>query len=406
MPTILQINVVANWGSTGRIAEQLGKAAMAEGWSSYIAYGRYDAKSESNLVRIGSSFESRIHYHLSKITDRHGLFSSLATWRFIRKLKAIKPDIVHIHNIHGSYLNYRLLFKYLKKSDIPVVWTFHDCWPITGHCTHFVSADCQKWQTQCHHCPLLGVYPRAKVDNSRSNYRLKKKVFTSLQDKLNIVSVSQWLADIVAQSFFIESDVRQHMIYNGVDTSVFSPQLSATKAQLGLPDKKILIAVASSWTLQKGLNDLFELSTMFPDGYQLVIIGLNPKQIEELPSNIIGHPCTESVEQLARYYSVADVVLNLSRAETFGLTTVEGLSCGTPSIVYNATASPELVRGEKVGRIIELGDLQGVVDAVEELCAEDREEMRKRCREYAVTHFDKEMNHKRYIDLYKQLLNK
>lgn len=406
MPIILQINVVANWGSTGRIAEQIGKAAMAEGWSSYIAYGRYDAKSESNLVRIGSSFESRIHYHLSKITDRHGLFSSLATWRFIRKVKAIKPDIVHLHNIHGSYLNYRLLFKYLKKSDIPVVWTFHDCWPITGHCTHFVSADCQKWQTQCHHCPLLGVYPRAKVDNSRSNYRLKKKVFTSLQDKLNIVSVSQWLADIVAQSFFIESDVRQHMIYNGVDTSVFSPQLSATKAQLGLPDKKILIAVASSWTLQKGLNDLFELSTMFPDGYQLVIIGLNPKQIEELPSNIIGHPCTESVEQLARYYSVADVVLNLSRAETFGLTTVEGLSCGTPSIVYNATASPELVRGEKVGRIIELGDLQGVVDAVEELCAEDREEMRKRCREYAVTHFDKEMNHKRYIDLYKQLLNK
>lgn len=406
MPTILQINVVANWGSTGRIAEQLGKAVIKEGWSSYIAYGRYDAKSESNLVRIGSSFESRIHYHLSKITDRHGLFSSLATWRFIRKVKAIKPDIVHLHNIHGSYLNYRLLFKYLKKSDIPVVWTFHDCWPITGHCTHFVSADCQKWQTQCHHCPLLGVYPRAKVDNSRSNYRLKKKVFTSLQDKLNIVSVSQWLADTVAQSFFIESDVRQHMIYNGVDTSVFSPQLSATKAQLGLPDKKILIAVASSWTLQKGLKDLFELSTMFPDGYQLVIIGLHPKQIEELPSNIIGLPCIDSVEQLARYYSVADVVLNLSRAETFGLTTVEGLSCGTPSIVYNATASPELVRGEKVGRIIEQRDLPGVVNAVEELCAENREEMRKRCREYAVAHFDKDMNYKRYIDLYKQLLNK
>lgn len=406
MPTILQINVTANVGSTGRIAEQLGKAAMAEGWSSYIAYGRYSAQSESNLVRIGSPLETRIHYHLSKLLDRHGLFSSIATLRFIRQIKKIKPDIIHLHNIHGSYLNYLLLFNYLKRSAMPVVWTFHDCWPITGHCAHFASADCQKWQTLCHHCPLLDVYPRAKVDNSRSNYRLKKKVFTSLQDKLNIVSVSQWLADIVAQSFFIESDVRQHMIYNGVDTSVFSPQLSATKAQLGLPDKKILLAVASSWTPEKGLGHLFELSTMLSDDYQLVIIGLSPMQIEELPSNIIGLPCTESVEQLARYYSVADVVLNLSGAETFGLTTVEGLSCGTPSIVYNATASPELIRNEKVGRVIKLGDLQGVISAIEELRSEDRDEMRRCCREYAVAHFDKDMNYKKYIDLYKQLINR
>lgn len=406
MPTILQINVTANVGSTGRIAEQLGKAAMAEGWSSYIAYGRYSAQSESNLVRIGSPLETRIHYRLSKLLDRHGLFSSIATLRFIRQIKKIKPDIIHLHNIHGSYLNYLLLFNYLKRSAMPVVWTFHDCWPITGHCAHFASADCQKWQTLCHHCPLLGVYPRAKVDNSRSNYRLKKKVFTSLQDNLNIVTVSQWLASVVAESFFAKGNARQHMIYNGVDTSVFSPQLSVTKVQLGLPDKKILLAVASSWTPEKGLGHLFELSTMLSDDYQLVIIGLSPMQIEELSSNIIGLPCTESVEQLARYYSVADVVLNLSVAETFGLTTVEGLSCGTPSIVYNATASPELIRNEKVGRVIKLGDLQGVISAIEELCSEDRDEMRRCCREYAVAHFDKDMNYKKYIDLYKQLINR
>ena len=403
MPKVLQINVVANWGSTGRIAEQIGEKAMARGWESYVAYGRWKNPSKSHLIKIGFGWEGRIHHHLSKLTDKHGLFSWWATHRFIRKVKQIKPDIVHLHNIHGAYINYKVLFSYLRKANIPVVWTLHDCWPMTGHCTHFVGADCQKWQTQCYDCPLLGAYPRAKVDNSRNNYKLKREAFTSLGDKLHLVSVSKWLSGVVDRSFFAGSGVQQHIIYNGINSSLFTPQLDVVKAQLDLPNKKILLALATSWSQSKGLSDFLQLAEMLPEEYQVVLVGLPQEQIEVWPKRITTRPRTDSVEELVRYYSVADVVLNLSRAETFGLTTVEGLACGTPSVVYNTTASPELVTPQ-TGRVVEQGDLDGVIKAVEELCAEDREVLRKRCREHALAHFDREEKYDMYLDLYEKLL--
>ena len=403
MPKVLQINIVVNWGSTGRIAEQIGEKAMARGWESYIAYGVWKNPSASKLIGIGSRCEYRWHKRLTKYTDKHGLFSSWATLRFIRKVKKIKPDIVHLHNIHGYYINYKILFNYLRKANIPVVWTLHDCWPITGHCAHFVSANCQKWQMLCYDCPLSGTYPRAKVDNSRYNYLTKREAFTSLGDKLHIVAVSKWLNGIVDKSFFAGSGAHQHIIYNGIDGSLFTPQSAISKSQLGLPDKRILLSLATSWSPTKGLSDFLKLAEILPEEYQIVLVGLSQEQIDVLPDGIIARPRTDSIEELVRYYSVADVVLNLSRAETFGLTTVEGLACGTPSVVYNTTASPELVTPQ-TGRIVEQGDLEGVVKAVEELCAEDREEMRKRCREYAIEHFDRDKKYDMYLDLYEELL--
>ena len=403
MPKLLQINIVANWGSTGRIAEQIGEKAMARGWESFIAYGVWKNPSASKLIGIGSRCEYRWHKRLTKYTDKHGLFSSWATRRFIRKVKQIKPDIVHLHNIHGYYINYKILFNYLREANIPVVWTLHDCWSMTGHCAHFVGADCQKWQTQCYDCPLSGTYPRAKVDNSRYNYLTKREAFTSLGDKLHLVSVSKWLNGIVDKSFFAGSGVQQHTIYNGIDGSLFAPRMDISKSQLGLPNKRILLALATSWTPSKGLADFVKLSEMLPEEYQIVLIGLLPSQIDALPKSIIARQRTNSVEELVNYYSVADVVLNLSRAETFGLTTVEGLACGTPSVVYNATASPELVTPQ-TGRIVEPGDLEGVVKAIEELCAEDREALRERCRKHALANFEREKNYDKYFDLYEQLL--
>ena len=403
MPKVLQINVVANWGSTGRIAEQIGEKAMARGWESYIAYGRMQNPSKSQLIKIGSRLAERLHYRLTKLTDKHGLFSAWATRRFVRKVKEIKPDIVHLHNIHGYYINYKILFSYLRKANIPVVWTLHDCWSMTGHCTHFVEAACEKWKTQCYDCPLTGAYPYAKRDNSRQNYRLKRKVFTLLGEKLHLVSVSKWLNSVVGESFFAGGGAHQHIIYNGIDGSLFTPQSTVSKSQLGLPDKKILLGLATAWSPTKGLSDFLKLAEMLPEEYQIVLVGIPQEQIEELPKSIIARPRTDSVEELVNYYSVADVVLNLSRAETFGLTTVEGLACGTPSVVYNTTASPELVTPQ-TGRIVEQGDLEGVVKAVEELCAEDREQMREHCREYALEHFERDKNYDKYLDLYEKLL--
>ena len=403
MPKVLQINVVANWGSTGRIAEQIGEKAMARGWESYVAYGRMFNPSKSQLIKVGFGWEGRIHYHLTKYTDKHGLFSAWATHRFIRKVKRIKPDIVHLHNIHGYYINYKILFKYLRKANIPVVWTLHDCWSMTGHCAHFVGADCQKWQTQCHDCPLLGAYPRAKFDNSRNNYKIKRKAFTSLGDKLHLIPVSKWLNDIVDKSFFAGSGVQQHIINNGIDILTFVPCQSSKRSEYNLEGKKIVISVASAWSAKKGLDDMYKLSTMLPDDYQVVLVGLSQAHIDAAPSSVIALPRTNSVAELAEWYSAADVFVNLTYEDTYPTTNLEAISCGTPVITYRTGGSPESVTPQ-TGRIVEPGDLKGVIKAVEELCAEDREEMRQRCREYALEHFDRDKKYDMYLDLYEELL--
>ena len=403
MPKVLQINSTVNVGSTGRIAEQIGAKAMAQGWESYIAYGRECGVSKSQLIKIGMRLGAMWHAIMTRITDKHGLYSKVATRRLVSYIERVKPDIIHLHNIHGYYVNYKILFDYIRKAGVPVVWTLHDCWSMTGHCAHFVSVDCQKWQTQCYGCPLLGTYPRAKVDNSHNNYCLKRKIFTSLGDKLHLVSVSKWLNSVVDKSFFAGGGVHQHIIYNGVDSSLFTPQLEVTKSQLGLPNKKILLALATTWSHSKGFADFLQLAEMLPEEYQIVLIGLSQEQMDTLPKGIIARPRTDIVEELVRYYSVANVVLNLSQAETFGLTTVEGLACGVPSVVYNVTASPELVTPQ-TGRIVEVGDLKGVAKAIEELCAEDRETMRERCRKHALEHFDQDENYNKYLDIYEQIL--
>ena len=403
MPKVLQINVVANWGSTGRIAEQIGEKVLDRGWESFIAYGRMHNPSKSKLIKIGTRMAERLHYRLSKLTDKHGLFSSVATKRFIRKVKAVKPDIVHLHNIHGYYINYEILFNYLRKANIPVVWTLHDCWSMTGHCTHFIEVGCQKWKTQCLDCPLTGIYPRAIRDNSRKNYQLKRKVFSSLGEKLHLVSVSKWLNDIVDKSFFAGSGVQQHIINNGIDILTFVPCQSSKRSEYNLEGKKIVISVASAWSAKKGLDDMYKLSTMLPDDYQVVLVGLSQAHIDAAPSSVIALPRTNSVAELAEWYSAADVFVNLTYEDTYPTTNLEAISCGTPVVTYRTGGSPESITPQ-TGRIVEQGDLEGVVKAVEELCAEGREQMRERCRKHALEHFERDKNYDKYLDLYEQLL--
>lgn len=222
MPTLLQINVVVNWGSTGRIAEEIGQVAMAAGWRSVIAYGRGNPTSKSELIRIGSNMDMYLHGIESRLFDNHGLASRKATRVFIEQIKALKPDVIHLHNIHGYYINYKLLFNYLAESKIPVVWTLHDCWSFTGHCAYFTFAKCDKWKTECYNCKLKKSYPFSLLfDCSKSNYVEKKQCFTTIGN-LTMVPVSEWLAGLVKHSFF--KGKRIECIHNGVDTHVFAPQ--------------------------------------------------------------------------------------------------------------------------------------------------------------------------------------
>lgn len=404
MPTLLQINVVANWGSTGRIAEEIGQVAIAGGWKSYIAYGRGTPQSKSRLIRVGNDGDMYWHGLQSRLLDNHGLASKRATRKLITEIQEIKPDIVHLHNIHGYYLNYEILFQYLAEKDIPVVWTLHDCWAFTGHCAYFTLKGCEKWKTECRECPLQKRYPVSFfIDRSTRNYHTKKEVFTSIP-RMIMVPVSEWLGGLVRSSFLSKYPV--HPIYNGVDLQIFMPKSNKEEIRkfIEATQPYMLIGVASIWTSSKGIQDYYKLRNYLPiDKYAIVMVGLNKKQIQQLPKGIVGVSRTNSVHELAEYYSAADVVLNLSYQETFGMTTAEGLACGTPGVVYNATASPELIN-EETGLIVDPGNIVGVADAVRTITARGKQHYSAACRQRAELFFNKADRWKEYVDLYKSLI--
>ncbi len=402
MEKLLQINSVVNSGSTGRIAEEIGQAAIAAGWKSYIAYGRNDRPSQSELIKIGNDWDIKLHGIQTRLFDRHGLGSRSATKELIGKIKEISPDIIHLHNIHGYYINIEILFNYLRKTNIPVIWTFHDCWPITGHCAHFTFVGCEKWKTHCNNCPQQKNYPSSwVVDRSEKNYNLKKKLFTSLPN-LTLVPVSNWLSGILKESYLQHYPL--NVIHNGINTEVFKPSSDNDfRIKYSLENKFILLGVATNWEKRKGLKDYIELSKHLNSDYQIVLVGLSREQIDQLPDNVLGIERTESVEELAIMYSEANIVLNLSYEETFGLTTVEGFACGTPGIVYNATASPELI-DESTGLVVEQGDINGLTDAIIKIKKNGKQSYSDACVNRAHRLYKKEDRYKEYIDLYDSLL--
>lgn len=406
---LLQIDACRNYGSTGRINEQIGLLAEQNGWTSYIAHGsRYVNPSQLKSIQVVSTLEEYWHALESKIFDNHGLSSRIATKRFVKKVKKIRPTLIHLHTIHGYYLNYKILFEYLAEANIPVVWTLHDCWNFTGHCGYFSALGCFRWQSMCNNCPGIKKYPSSILfDRSMKNFEMKKKYFTSVQN-LTLVPVSNWLAELVNHSFFKNcSNVKVRTIHNGVDINLFQPELINTinsRKKIGVAENDFMaIACATTWTVSKGLNDYIELSKLISDKTKLVLVGVSDEIKTQLPKNIIALSRTDNVQELASLYSAADVVLNLSYEETFGLTTVEGMACGTPTIVYNATASPELVTDE-VGFIVETGDIEGVKKSMEIIATKDKTEYSLACRNRAVTMYDKNRKYQEYIDLYESLI--
>lgn len=408
MPKLVQINSTINWGSTGKIAEQIATTAIERGWESYIAYGRNGDKSRSHPIHIGSATSRAWHLLQSRLMDRHGLGSRCATKRLVRQLQEIDPDIVHLHNLHGYYINYPILFDYLETSRAKVVWTLHDCWAYTGHCAHYITTDCRKWQDGCSDCQSLKSYPRCYdlgINNrTAQNFERKKSLFTSLGDRLTLVPVSEWLAEQTRQSFFSNSAIKP--IYNGIDISIFRErQDSDVRQRLGIGKMGMVVGVASTWCEHKGWNDYMKLRRALPQDSVIVLVGVNQRQKRTLPEGIIGVERTTSQEELAKIYSTADVVLSLSRQETFGLTIAEGMACGTPAIVYNTTALPELITPE-TGFVVEKGDIAAVADAIAEVRKHGKAHYAAACRKYAEEHFDKNRCFAQYIRLYDEILTK
>ena len=398
MPTLLQINVTANWGSTGKIAESIGLGAIAHDWESCIAYGRYANLSRSELIRIGSSIDTYWHYGVQRIVDNEGLCSKKATRALVKKIKKIAPDVIQLHNIHDHYLNYQILFEYLNNTDIKVVWTFHDCWAFTGHCMHFVTKNCERWKSGCHHCPQKGEYPRTLLDRSAQNYDLKRSLF-SANKNLNIVACSDWIAEFVRESFLKEKKIQ--VIHNGVDLIVFKP-ISANKDNNDNNDIFKILAVSNVWTKEKGLFDIYNLRELLPKDIEIVLVGVSAKQQKNLPDGVIGIQRTQNVGELVQLYNEANILINPTYADTFPTVNLEALACGTPVITYNTGGSPEAI-DENTGIVVPQGDVTTLALAILKLKQEPLSS--EACRKRAELYFDKDKCFKQYINLYNELIS-
>lgn len=393
---LLQINVTANRGSHGRIAEGIAAAARTHGWQTALAYGRDANPSAQLLYRIGSDADIYAHVALTRFLDRHGLGSAAATKRLTAFIDGYSPDIIHLHNIHGYYLNYPALFDFLKAWGGPVVWTLHDCWPFTGHCAYFDHAGCDRWLSGCHDCPEKSAYPKsAFFDNSRRNHALKQKYFTAIAGQLSLVAASQWLADIARRSYLGSCPIE--VIHNGIDTDIFSPK--AAKAA----SPKIILGVNNVWDKRKGLGEFFRLSRVLPPGYRIVLVGLSDEQIHRLPPGIEGIARTQNADELARIYSQASVFVNPTFEDNLPTTNLEALSCGTPVVTYRTGGAPETV-DDDTGIVVDKGDIDGLLRAIHTITASDTRYQPNQCRRWVLGHFTADRCGTDYYTLYSRLL--
>lgn len=404
---VLHVNSVVNTGSTGRIVEQIGKVLLDHGNESIIAYGREvgSCKSASRLLKIGNKSNVLWHGINTVLKDNHGFAKDWSTKKFIREIDEINPDVVALYNLHGYYINIELLFQYLQRKKIPVVWTLFDCWAFTGHCSYFDNIGCEKWKTQCFECPKYDKYPKSLIDNSKFNYYNKKKVFNSLE-KLQFVTHSLWLSNLVADSFL--GNYKINVIPSAVDTEVFKPKDSDLVKKHGIQGKKVILGCANVWNDRKGFKDFLALAKYCKANMVIVLIGVSNVQLKMLPSNIIGIPKTESIEELAMWYSLASVFVNPTYMDNFPTTNIEALACGTPVITYDTGGSPESI-DSSTGCVVRVGDIDGIWESIEELNCIDQMELSRACRERALNNYNKQTRFLEYIQVFEksiQLNNK
>ena len=399
---LLQINPVVRLNtSTGRIMREIGELAQASGWESYVAYsGARDGMPahSSQLVPVGDKPDLAVHFLATRLFDAHGLASKRGTRQFIERIRAIDPDVIHIHNIHGYFLNYPLLFRYLQESGKPVVWTVHDCWLYTGHCYYYSAAHCDKWRQACGHCPQKHAFPASwLLDRSARNLRDKRQAFGSL-DRLTIVPVSEWIREEMRAS--ILADKHFQVIHNGIDLETFRPEAAEGEAPVAGTQ---FLGVASIWLEEKGWSDLLDLAGRLRPEEKLVLVGRTTEaQRKAVPANVQLIERTENISRLAALYARSTVFLNPTWQDNYPTVNLEAIACGTPVVTYRTGGSVESVT-DGTGFVVEQGDVAALLERARELAAQDRVATAARCRAHALAHFRKEDCYQHYIELYENL---
>jgi len=393
---ILQINSVCGVGSTGRIATNIHELLLQQGYESLIAYGRGKANRCEAVIRIGNIFDVLLHIVKSRLFDKHGLGSKKSTRALVNAITEADPDLIHLHNIHGYYVNYEILFKYLIAQDKPVVWTLHDCWSFTGHCAYYDLSGCNKWMLECKKCMLKKSYPKSYfADNSMNNYRLKKKYLMKMKN-IMLVTPSEWLKTEVSKSFLSDRDCI--VVHNGINISVFKPSENHLRSKLGLDEKIVYLGVANPWSKRKGLRFFYEMSSLLNSDEIILLIGLDRIQLKSLPNNILGFEKTDSVVELARIYSLSNVFINPTLEDNYPTTNLEAIACGLPIVTFDTGGSAECLE-KYSGKSVKEKSADALLRAARELV--ENKITNKKCDKKYVS-MDYSVN--QYIDIYKRML--
>lgn len=398
---VAHINCVYEVGSTGRLIKEIVDEGQKCGIESRVFYSEKSAKDEC-AVRYITDLERNVHAVLSRLTGLQGYWSQASTRRLIIALKKFRPDVVHIHTLHGNSTNFPMLFQFLKEENYPVVLTLHDCWWFTGRCAHPLSYTCDKWEkdsgAKCISCPAnRDVCPSWFFDKASRMLEDKRKWFDDIPN-FHVVCVSNWLEEQVRKSYVFGNISNVIRIYNWIDLEVFRETKEASLSIELTQDKKIVLGVASVWGENKGLSDFIWLSQNLPEEYQVVLVGNLPSDVA-LPENMIHISNTDSKYELAALYNRADVFVNPSKFESFGLTTVEAMACGTPVVVYEFSTSRE-VAGDNCGEVVSLGNREQLLNAIVGVCSREKECFS--CKEWVTERFSKKNGIAKYVELYRK----
>lgn len=388
---ILMINSVCGIRSTGRICTDLAVELEKQGHEVKIAYGRelVPEQFQRFAIRIGSDIDVKLHGIKARLFDAMGFGSKKITKRFIEWVKSYNPDVIHLHNIHGYYINIEVLFDYLKTCGKKIIWTLHDCWTFTGHSAYCDAINCTRWKTGCFECPQRKIYPKSLTDNAQRNWQRKQEIFSGVPN-LVIVTPSNWLKGLVQESFLTEYSVV--VFHNGINTNVFKPTISNFREKYGLEKKIIILGVAAIWEKRKGLEDFVKLSKLLEDKYCIILVGLNDEQRKHLPKNIISINIQQNPEDLVKLYSVADVFVNPTYEDNYPTVNLEAIACGTPVITYNTGGSPESI-GE-FGEVVDKGNIKELVSSINSLLHRQPIDYPKK------SSFDKKIATEKYMALY------
>lgn len=392
---IVQINTTCGIGSTGKICVGISQLLEERNIENYIFYS-----SKSNGYKNGVQFSNDIYIKFQALKSRalgnYGFNSHIVTKRMIGELERIKPDIVHLHNIHGHDCNFEMLFNYLKKKQIKVIYTFHDCWAFTGYCPHFIMAKCDKWLNGCRNCCLSKRYSWF-FDKSANNFIKKRDALNGVD--LTVVTPSKWLAALVKQSFLNEYSVK--VINNGIDLDTFKVYSSDFRKMYSIENKKVILGVSFGWSKNKGIDVFIKLSRKLPDNYRIVLVGTDDKTDLQLPDNILSIHRTNNQQELAEIYSAADVFVNPTREENYPTVNMEAIACGTPVVTFKTGGSPEML-DETCGSVVKCDDIDSLEKEIIRICTDkpySKENCIKKSKE-----FDKNERYKEYLELYKSLL--